>query len=179
MKFCSDCGEPVRFAIPPGDDRPRHVCDACTTVHYQNPRVITGCIPVHGDRILLCRRAIEPRRGFRTLPAGFLEQGETTAEGAMRECLEEANARVSLDGLYGVYDILHIGQVYLFYRATLADLDFHPGDESLETALFREEEIPWDDLAFRVVTLALRQFFADRREGSFALRHGAIDSPRP
>ena len=109
MKFCNQCGEPVRLAVPAGDDRPRHVCGACATVHYQNPRVITGCIPVHGDRILLCRRSIEPRRGFWTLPAGFLEEGETVAEGAMRECLEEANARVTLDGLYGVYDILHIG----------------------------------------------------------------------
>ncbi len=179
MKFCNYCGGPLRQVVPPGDDRPRFVCASCEAIHYQNPRIITGCIPVLGDRVLLCRRAIEPRHGYWTLPAGFLETGETIAAGAQRECLEEANARVSIDGLWAIYDILHIGQIYMFHRATLLDEGFYPGAESLETALFAEQEIPWDELAFRAVTLALRDYFADRDAGVFSLKIAAIEGPAP
>jgi len=151
MNFCSHCGQPVTLRIPVGDTLPRHVCDACGTIHYQNPKIVTGCIPEWEDRLLLCRRAIEPRRGLWTLPAGFMENGETTAEGAARETLEEALARVEIDRLYALFNIPHINQVYLMFRARLLDLEFAPGPESLEVALFREDEIPWQELAFPVV----------------------------
>lgn len=175
MNYCSHCGDALIQAIPSGDDRTRYVCPSCETVHYQNPRIITGCIPVYEDRVLLCRRSIEPRRGFWTLPAGFLENGESVAEGARRETLEEALAHVELDELYGVYDILHIAQVYMIYRGRLITPDFAPGDESLETALFREEEVPWEDMAFPVMRMVLEQFFADRRRGKFTLKSARID----
>jgi len=178
MKFCNQCGEPLLLAVPAGDDRERHVCSSCAHVHYRNPRIITGCIPVHEDRVLLCRRAIEPRHGFWTLPAGFLEHGETIAEGAGRETLEEANARVDIHGLYAIYDVLHIGQVYMFHRATLADLDFSPGEESLATELFREQDIPWDELAFPVIGLVLKDFFADRGRGAYPLKTATINRNR-
>lgn len=179
MKYCNYCAEPLHLVVPPGDDRLRHVCSVCEAVHYQNPRIITGCIPVFGEQVLLCRRAIDPRRGFWTLPAGFLEHGETIADGARRECQEEANAQVVIDALCGIYDILPIGQVYMWHRATLLDATFSPGHESLETALFAEHQIPWKDLAFRAVTLALEQFFAERRAGQFSLDIRTIEGREP
>lgn len=151
------------------------MCPACNAIHYHNPRIITGCIPVHEDRILLCKRAIEPRRGYWTLPAGFLENGETIAEGAVRETLEEACAKVDLGELYGVFDVPHIGQVHMFYRATLKAPDFQPGAESLETRLFREEEIPWDSLAFPVIRLILEHYFDNRKTGCFTMKTARID----
>jgi ADP-ribose pyrophosphatase YjhB (NUDIX family) len=151
------------------------MCPACNAIHYHNPRIITGCIPVHEDRILLCKRAIEPRRGYWTLPAGFLETGETIAEGAVRETLEEACAKVDLGELYGVFDVPHIGQVHMFYRATLKAPDFQPGAESLETRLFREEEIPWDSLAFPVIRLILEHYFDNRKTGCFTMKTARID----
>jgi ADP-ribose pyrophosphatase YjhB (NUDIX family) len=174
MNYCSQCGKELSYTIPAGDDRHRHVCPACDTVHYQNPNIITGCIAVHEDRVLLCKRAIEPRAGLWTLPAGFLENGETLSEGALRESREEANANLALEGLYGIFDITHINQVYMLYRATLLDLSFHPGDESLETALFAESEIPWDALAFPVIGLALEHFYEDLARGDFTLKTGRI-----
>ncbi len=165
MNFCSHCGQPVRLRIPEGDNMPRYVCDACGTIHYQNPKIVTGCIPEWEDRLLLCRRAIEPRHGLWTLPAGFMENGETTAEGAARETLEEARARVAVDRLYALFNIPHINQVYLMFRARLLDLDFAPGPESLEVALFSEQEIPWNELAFPVVKETLNRYFHDRRAG--------------
>ncbi len=175
MNYCSQCGEAVVQAVPSGDDRERHVCPSCETVHYQNPRIITGCLPVYEDSVLLCRRSIEPRRGYWTLPAGFLENGESVEDGARRETLEEARAQVVLDQLYGVYDILHIAQVYMIYRAHLKAPEFGAGAESLETRLFREEEVPWDEMAFPVMRMVLEHFFEDRRRGHFSLKSARID----
>ena len=174
MKFCSDCGAPVTVRVPEGDTFPRHVCERCGTIHYRNPKVVAGSIPEAGSRILLCRRAIEPRAGLWTLPAGFLENGETTAEGAARETLEEANARVEIDQLYALFNIPHISQVYLMFRGRMLDEDFSPGAESLEVALFEEADIPWNDLAFPVVRETLRRYFADRRAGRFRIHVGDI-----
>ena len=169
MKFCTQCASPLEHKIPDGDSLARYVCPACQHIHYQNPRVITGCIPEWEDRVLMCKRAIEPRYGRWTLPAGFLELGETSAEGGARETLEEACARVETRGLFSVINVTYIGQIYMFYRAQLLDLDFAAGAESLEVELMREDEIPWDELAFPTVSLTLQDFFSDRRSGQFEL----------
>ena len=174
MKFCSECGNTVTTEIPAGDNRPRHVCMACGTIHYQNPKIVTGCIPVWEDQVLLCRRAIEPRKGLWTLPAGFMENGESAQEGAVRETLEEANARVRVEQLYTTFNLPLISQVYLLFRGCLEDTAFFPGEESLETALFSEDGIPWDELAFPVVQETLKLFFRDRRAGFFVHRVGDI-----
>jgi ADP-ribose pyrophosphatase YjhB (NUDIX family) len=174
MKFCSNCGARVVRRVPPGDTHERHVCDACDTVHYSNPKMVLGCIPEWEDQVLLCRRAIEPRYGKWTLPAGFMEDDETTAEAAMRETLEEAGARVELGEIYTVLSVRHVNQVHIFYRARLLDLAFAAGTESLEVALFREHEVPWTELAFRTVSTTLRHFYADRREGVYRLHAGEI-----
>ncbi len=178
MKYCSNCGSPVRSLIPPGDTLPRHVCDACTTIHYQNPKIVVGCIPEWEDKILLCRRAIEPRHGLWTLPAGFLENHETTIEGAVRETLEEAHARVEIGMLYALYNIPHINQVYLLFRGRLLDLNYQPGAESLEVRLFDERQIPWDELAFRTIRETLKAYFNDRRGGAFSFHIGDILPPQ-
>jgi ADP-ribose pyrophosphatase YjhB (NUDIX family) len=170
MKFCSLCGGSLRHGIPAGDDRPRFICESCGTIHYQNPKVIAGCIPVWGDRVLLCKRAIEPRYGTWTLPAGFMELGETLEEAARREAFEEARVEVELEPLYTLFSLPHISQVYAFFRARMVAERFEAGEESLEVRLFREEEIPWDDLAFETVHRSLRLFFEDRRNGGFAFR---------
>jgi ADP-ribose pyrophosphatase YjhB (NUDIX family) len=143
-------------------------------VHYQNPKVVVGCIPEWEDKVLLCRRAIEPRYGLWTLPAGFMERGETTLAGAARETLEEANARVAIGPLFSLFNLPHIDQVYLLFRGELLDLDFHPGTESLEVRLFAESEIPWDELAFPVVKETLGLYFRDRAAGREGLRVGDI-----
>ncbi|WP_457674863.1 NUDIX hydrolase [Thiolapillus sp.] len=174
MKFCSECGGELATRIPDGDNRLRHVCMACGAIHYQNPKMVTGCIPVWKDQVLLCRRAIEPRRGFWTLPAGFMENNESAQEGAARETLEEANARVRVEQLYTTFNLPIISQVYLLFRGQLRDLDFFPGHESLEVELFREVDIPWDELAFPVVRETLKLFFRDRRDGHFIHRVGDI-----
>ena len=174
MKFCSQCGTAVSQRIPEGDDRPRHVCDNCGAIHYLNPRVIVGCLPEHEGRILLCRRAIEPRSGLWTLPAGFMENGETTVQGAARETWEEARAEVFEQELYRVFDVPGINQVYMFYRARIVDGSFGVGPESSEVDLFREEDIPWDEIAFPVVYHTLREFFHDRRVASWPVRVSAI-----
>jgi ADP-ribose pyrophosphatase YjhB (NUDIX family) len=179
MKFCSSCGSSVARRVPNGDNRERFVCDACGTIHYQNPKIVTGCLPVYGDQILLCRRAIAPRSGLWTLPAGFLENGETSTQGAIRETLEEACANVAVEGLYTIFNLPHISQVYMFFRAELLDLDFRPGWESTDVRLFREHEVPWDELAFPVIHDTLRHYFADRASGVFPVRVGDIDySPK-
>ncbi|MDR3213808.1 MAG: NUDIX hydrolase [Azoarcus sp.] len=171
MNFCSECGTRVALSIPPGDTRLRHVCMNCGKVHYQNPKLVVGAIPVWEERILLCRRAIEPRRDKWTLPAGFMENHETTADAAIRETLEEACARVELGEMFTLIDLPHIDQVHIFYRARLLDADFRPGDESLETVLFTEADIPWSDIAFPTTTLTLRRYFDDRRSGCWCF-HG-------
>ena len=174
MNFCSECGSAVALRVPDGDHLPRHVCPDCGTIHYQNPKMVVGCIPEWEDKVLLCRRAIEPKYGLWTLPAGFMENGETTLEGAARETWEEAGARIETGGLYTLYNLPHINQVYLMFRARLLDLDFQPGIESLEVRLFTEAEIPWDDIAFRTVRATLEQYFSDRRGGSFEFHFGDI-----
>jgi ADP-ribose pyrophosphatase YjhB (NUDIX family) len=165
MNFCSACGSPVSLRNPEGDHLARYVCDACGVVHYQNPKLIVGCVPEHQGRILLCRRAIEPRLGFWTIPAGFMENGETTQEGAQRESLEEAQARVEIGSLLAVVHVLHADQVHVMFRANLPEPQFGPAPESLEVGLFSEDEIPWSDIAFRSVDFALRRYFDDRRRG--------------
>ena len=177
MRFCSSCGAEVTLKTPEGDNLPRHVCEACGAIHYENPKVVVGALPEWEDRILLCRRAIEPRHGFWTVPAGFMENRETTADAAARETEEEARARIEVGALYSLVNISHISQVHLFYRARLLDLDFGPGPESLEVRLFSEAEIPWDDIAFRSIHLTLRHFFEDRRRGSFGF-HTADLAPQ-
>jgi ADP-ribose pyrophosphatase YjhB (NUDIX family) len=167
MNHCNQCGSPLDLRIPDGDSVPRHVCQHCGTIHYLNPKLVVGCIPEWQDQILLCRRAIEPRHGLWTLPAGFMENGETTAQGAIRETLEEACARIEIGELFSLVNVPHINQVHLFYRGRLLDTQFAAGAESLETALFSEADIPWHDLAFRSVTLCLKAYFADRTAGHF------------
>jgi ADP-ribose pyrophosphatase YjhB (NUDIX family) len=174
MKFCSECAHPVTVAIPEGDNRPRYVCTQCGTIHYQNPKLVIGSIPVWnadgrhegGLKVLLCKRAIEPRHGYWTLPAGFMENEETTAEAALRETEEEAGANVELGNLFTLLNVAHVHQVHLFYLARLRDLDFAPGIESLDVQLFSEADIPWDDLAFPTIRTTLELFFADRGDYS-------------
>jgi ADP-ribose pyrophosphatase YjhB (NUDIX family) len=166
MKFCSECAHPVTLLVPEGDNRPRFVCAQCGTIHYLNPKLVVGSIPVwEADgqlQVLLCKRAIEPRHGFWTLPAGFMENAETTAEAAIRETEEEAGANIALGGLFTLLNVAQVHQVHLFYLARLLDLDFAPGIESLDVRLFSEAEIPWDDLAFPTIRTTLELFFADR-----------------
>jgi ADP-ribose pyrophosphatase YjhB (NUDIX family) len=172
MKFCSECAHPVALAIPEGDNRPRYVCTHCEAIHYQNPKLVIGSIPVweHDGqpKVLLCKRAIEPRYGYWTLPAGFMENAETTTQAAVRETEEEAGAHIELGELFTLLNVAHVHQVHLFYLARLVDLDFAAGVESLEVRLFAEHEIPWDELAFPTIRTTLELFFADRvkmREG--------------
>ena len=157
MRFCPNCGARLEQRRPEGDDRDRHVCPACAMVHYQNPKVVVGSVCTFGDRLLLCRRAIPPRAGYWTIPAGYLELGETAEEGAMREAWEEARARIELDGLLAVYSVARIDQVQILYRARLLDEAVEPGPESLEVALLGWGEIPWADLAFPTVHWILGQ----------------------
>lgn len=176
-QYCSVCGSAVETRTPDGDQRPRQVCPACGTVHYVNPKLVVGSLPVWQDKVLLCRRAIEPRRGFWTLPAGFMEADETLAEAASRETQEEACARIELLGLHTIVSIPYISQVHVIYRARLLDADFAPGEESLETRLFSEAEIPWNELAFRSIELSLKHFFTDRGKGLFQLREETLEAP--
>jgi ADP-ribose pyrophosphatase YjhB (NUDIX family) len=180
MKFCSACGSPrIETRVPNGDTLPRQVCAECGTIHYQNPKIVVGCLPEWEDRILLCKRAIEPRYGLWTLPAGFLENGETLVGGAVRETLEEAHARVEPGELYTVISLPQINQVYMMFRARLLDLGFGPGAESLDVCLFEEAEVPWEMLAFRTIGRTLRNFFLDRRLDAFSLHVSAIERRLP
>ncbi|MBN2700300.1 MAG: NUDIX hydrolase [Methylothermaceae bacterium] len=174
MKFCSHCSAPLTFKIPAGEDRERFVCERCGTIHYQNPRIIAGCLPLWEDKILLCRRAIEPRYGFWTLPAGFMELGETLDQAAIRETREEACTEVKSFGLYTVYSLPHVNQVHIFFRAELVDGRFAPGPESLETRLFEETEIPWDELAFSTVRRTLESFLEDKSRDRFEVKVGDL-----
>jgi ADP-ribose pyrophosphatase YjhB (NUDIX family) len=174
INFCCTCAAPVSVRVPQGDSLPRHVCDSCGVIHYRNPRLVVGSLPVWEDRVLLCRRAIEPRHGCWTLPAGFMENQETVAEAAERETREEACANIALDALYTMISVPHINQVHMIYRARLLDLDFAPGEESLEVALFDEASIPWAEIAFRTVAMTLQHFFADRATGSFGFHTGSV-----
>lgn len=177
LNFCSVCGAPVSVRVPAGDNMPRHVCDRCNAVHYRNPKMVVGALPEWEDRILLCRRAIEPRHGKWTLPAGFMENNETVAAAAVRETVEEAGANIELGEMFTLISVPHISQVHVIYRARLLDLDFAPGEETLEVALFREENIPWDEIAFRTIGLTLRHYFADRDVGLFRFHTGEVPPP--
>jgi ADP-ribose pyrophosphatase YjhB (NUDIX family) len=165
-QFCSRCGQPTTFVTPEGDHLPRHVCQSCGTVHYENPRIVVGCVAEHDGQILVCRRAIEPRRGFWTIPAGFMENNETLEAGAARECHEEALAHVSIDSLLAVINIPEAHQVHVFFRARMVDGTFGAGPESLESKLVTADRIPWDEIAFPSTRYALEQFLADRAAGS-------------
>ena len=173
MKFCSNCGSHVARRVPPGDSLPRYLCDQCGVIHYQNPLLVVGAIPEHDGRLLLCRRAIEPRYGYWTLPAGFMENGETVAQAAQRETLEEAGARIELGEAFSMISVPYVNQVHVFYLARLLHLDFAPGEESLEARLFAEAEMPWKDIAFRTVGITLKRWLADRAAGRF--RFHAVD----
>lgn len=175
MKFCSECGSSALIQrIPPGDTHLRFVCEECGAIHYHNPQIIVGCIPEWQGRILLCRRSIEPRYGYWTLPAGFMERGESTLEAAAREALEEANAIIDDLALYAMYSLTHISQVYLMFRGQLREGRASAGAESLEVALFTEEEIPWRELAFPVIGETLKHFFQERQTGRYRLHSGDI-----
>ena len=177
MRFCSSCGATVERRVPEGDDRERFVCAQCSAIHYQNPRMVVGCLAEYEGRLLMCKRAIEPRRGFWTLPAGFLELGESAVEGAIRETLEEACAKVEVVAPYAHFDIPYIGQAYLFYRARMLSAEHAAGPESLEVKLVTPEEIPWDDLAFAAVRIALDLYLEDLRKGRYRAHHGVLARP--
>ncbi len=172
LNFCQHCGAPLVQKIPPGDDRERHCCERCATIFYQNPKNVVGTIPVHENKVLLCKRAIEPRVGKWTLPAGFMENGESSLHGAIRETREEAGAEVTVndDSLYTLFNLPRINQLYIFFRAQLTSLNFSAGLESEEVALFMEHEIPWDEIAFPVVRHTLEHYFQDLPNSRFPVR---------
>lgn len=178
MNYCSNCGSIVGLRVPPGDDRPRFVCDTCDAIHYQNPKMVVGIIPESEGRILLCRRAIEPRFGKWTFPAGYLENGETVSAAARRETLEEAGAEVEDLRPYAMFSLPHINQVYFIFLARLSNNTYGPGSESLEVKLYRPEDIPWSELAFAAILEALRLYGEDRKRGVFSFRQGDIFPPR-
>jgi len=172
IKFCKQCGSAVVYRIPDdGDTKLRAVCPACHTIHYENPLNVVGTVPCWGDKVLLCKRNIEPRFGLWTLPAGFMELNETTAEGAARETVEEAGAQFVMQELFTLVNVARVGQVHLFYRAQLTSDQFDPGTETIEARLFLESEIPWEEIAFRTTRVTLEQFFADRSKGEFGMHH--------
>lgn len=167
IQHCRVCGSRTEYRVPSDDNRERATCTACGEIHYENPLNVVGTVPVWGEQILLCRRNIEPRLGMWTLPAGFMELGESTAQGALRETIEEAGAQVEMQGLFTVLNVVRVGQVHFFYRARMLDTRLDPGPETIEARLFREDEIPWDELAFRTVRQTLELFFEDRRKDRF------------
>lgn len=169
MKYCSHCGAENRLLIPQGDNRERSVCSQCGIIHYQNPNIVCGVLPIYGDKVLLCKRAIEPRHGFWTLPAGFMENGETLEQGAARECWEEACATLENMTLYSIFNLPSINQVYILFKAEVVNGEHGAGEESLESRLYLEEEIPWKELAFPTISITLEHFFKDRKAGKFPL----------
>ncbi|MFK7739713.1 MAG: NUDIX hydrolase [Planctomycetota bacterium] len=174
MKHCNQCGGLLAERVPKGEDRKRKVCTVCEHVHYQNPLVVVGCVVEHGDQVLLCRRAIEPAHGKWTIPAGFLELGETMAQGAARETWEEACAKVAIQSPHSHLELTHIGQLHMTYRAQLAGGAFAAGEESLECQLFHEHEVPWSEMAFPAGIFALRLLFEDRKRGTAHLHQGDL-----
>ncbi len=175
MNFCSNCGKTVRYGLAEGEDRPRFVCDHCQTIHYQNPNIVAGCLPIWGDKVLLCKRAIPPRKGFWNVPGGYMENGETVEEGAAREVWEEANIRVKPFHLQMLFSIARINQVYMHFLADLPDLSFSCGVESLEVQLFAENEIPWKEIAFTSSHYTLRTYFQDRKLGRHQLHRTSYE----
>jgi ADP-ribose pyrophosphatase YjhB (NUDIX family) len=175
IKHCKNCGIAVVYRVPDdGDTKQRAVCPSCTTVHYENPLNVVGTVPYWGDKVLLCKRNIEPRWGKWTLPAGFMELGETTAQGAARETVEEAGAHIEMEGLFTIINVARVGQVHMFYRAKLLSDQFDPGVETIEAKLYAEHEIPWEELAFKTVHQTLERFFADRKAGAFGVHDLAV-----
>jgi ADP-ribose pyrophosphatase YjhB (NUDIX family) len=174
IQFCSQCGARTSLTIPPGDNLPRFVCEACQHIHYQNPKIVVGTIPQWEDHILLCRRAIEPGYGKWTLPGGFMEDGETVEQGAMRETVEECGTAVKITSLYSVYSIPHINQVHMMFRANMRDSHVAAGEESLEVRLFRHDDIPWDELAFRVIRATMKHYVDDSAQDAFSVHVGTI-----
>jgi len=172
IQFCKSCGSAVTYRVPDdGDTRERAVCNSCHTIHYENPLNVVGTVPVWGDKVLLCKRNIEPRFGKWTLPAGFMELNETVAQGAARETVEEAGAQFEMQDLFTLMNVTRVGQVHFFYRAQLMSDQFDPGHETQEARLFAEHEIPWDEIAFRTVKETLQHYFADTKKGKFELHH--------
>lgn len=174
INFCTQCGQEVNLLIPQGDTHQRHVCTNCGHIHYENPRLIVGCVSTWDNKILLCRRAIEPRLGYWTLPAGFMENGETTAEAAVRETWEEAGARIAIDAPFSMISIAHINQVHLFYRGRLMSPEYSAGEESLEVILTKPEAIPWSDFAFQSVEITLRRFLAEAEQKRFSFHESVL-----
>lgn len=177
INFCSACGAPVVLRVPAGDSLPRHVCETCNVVHYSNPKLVVGTLPIWEDRVLLCKRAIEPRHGKWTLPAGFMENNEGMATAAMRETTEESGAHIEMGDIYTLISVPQISQVHVIYRARLLDIEFAPGEETQEVMLFREQDIPWDEIAFHTIERTLRHYFADRRKGHFGLHAEDLGFP--
>jgi ADP-ribose pyrophosphatase YjhB (NUDIX family) len=174
IKFCRVCGAECRYCVPADDNRERATCTACGEIHYENPLNVVGTVPVWQDAVLLCRRNIEPRFGYWTLPAGFMELGETLEAGALRETEEEAGAKIELQGLFTLLNVVAVGQVHFFYRARMLDESLAPGPETIEAQLFRQAEIPWERIAFRTVRRTLELYFADHARGRFELHTGDI-----
>lgn len=174
IKHCRACGGTVHYQVPADDNRERAVCSDCGTIHYENPLNVVGTLPYWGDQVLLCRRNIEPRRGLWTLPAGFMELGESTADGALRETIEEAGARVEMGGLFTLLNVVKVGQVHLFYLARLLDTRFDPGPETIEARLFKEHEVPWEEIAFKTTRETLQRYFEDRKTGQFGVHFADI-----
>ncbi|WP_298053080.1 NUDIX hydrolase [uncultured Paenalcaligenes sp.] len=174
INYCTQCANPLARIIPPDDNRVRDVCLQCGSVHYQNPRNVVGVVPIWGDKILLCKRAIEPRYDTWTLPAGFMELKESTAEGAMREADEEAGAHLELGELFTVIDVPEAGQVHLYYLATVTRPELNPGPESLDARFFALDEIPWDNLSFKTVSTTIEHYLADRQKGHFSVHHYSL-----
>ncbi len=176
MNFCSHCGSSdIRFRKPKGDVHDRFICGNCQTIHYSNPKIVTGCLPVWEDKVLLAMRAIPPMKGYWNVPAGYMENGETVEEGAKREVWEEAEAKVDIKGVVSLYSIPHINQVYIHFWGQLLDLNYKSGIESMDVQLFKESEIPWDKIAFTSSTFTLKHFFEDRRKGRHEIHTGFLD----
>ena len=179
MKFCPNCGQPLEIRVPEGDHLPRHVCGACSSIHYQNPKIVVGCVAEHDGRILICRRAIEPRLGYWTIPAGFMENEETLQQGAARESWEEALASVEIGSPLAIVHVLHAHQVHVMFRGKLVQPAFRAGPESLEVRLCEPRDIPWPELAFPSVRFALERYLQDRAAGREELHFTAIDRRQP
>ena len=177
MKYCSSCGSEVELKVPENDNLPRYCCLKCEEIHYQNPKIVTGTIPIKGERILLCKRAINPRYGLWTLPAGFLENRETLSQGAFRETFEETNTEVKMGKLYAIFNIPQISQIYTLFFAEVLKKDFGETSESLEVKLFKEKEIPWEELAFPFVPIILKHYLEDRKDNQFDLKIETIERP--
>ena len=177
MKYCNNCGNEVELRIPDDDNLPRYCCNKCSAIHYQNPKVVVGTVPVRERKILLCKRAIDPRYGLWTLPAGFLENGETIEQGAFRETKEETKTEVKMGKLYAIFNIPQISQIYMLFLAEVLKEDFGKTSESLEVSLFEEENIPWEELAFPFVPLVIKHYLNDKKSNRFDLRIETIERP--